>query len=199
VLLYGITGGIGTGKSAVAEMLVAGNVPVADTDLIARQVVEPGQPALVEIRDRFGAEMIDGAGRLRRGLMAQRVFGDPEARQKLEAILHPRIRAIWRAQAARWRAAGIWLGVVVIPLLFETGAETELDRTLAVACSRATQEQRLLARGWSRKEIQQRVGAQWPMEKKLARADYLVWTEGSKEVTAEQVARVFHRPEGFKS
>ena len=195
MLLYGITGGIGTGKSAVAEMLAAHNVPVLDTDLIARQVVEPGQPALAEIRERLGPDMIDGQGRLRRGLMAQRVFGDPEARRMLESILHPRIREVWRAQAERWRAAGIRLGVVVIPLLFETGAETELDRTLCVACSSATQGQRLLARGWSRKEIQQRVGAQWPMEKKLARADYLVWTEGSKNVTAEQVARIFHLAE----
>jgi dephospho-CoA kinase len=195
VLLYGITGGIGTGKSAVAELLALRAVPVADTDLIARQVVEPGQPALAEIRERFGSEMIDVAGHLRRERLAQQVFGDAEARRALEAILHPRIREVWRAQAERWRAAGMRLGVVVIPLLFETGAETELDRTLCVACSSATQEQRLLARGWSRKEIQQRVGAQWPMEKKLARADYLVWTEGSKDVTAEQVARIFRLAE----
>lgn len=195
MLLYGITGGIGTGKSAVAELLALRAVPVADTDLIARQVVEPGQPALAEIRERFGSEMIDVAGYLRRERLAQQIFGDAEARRALEAILHPRIREVWRAQAERWRAAGTRLGVVVIPLLFETGAETELDRTLCVACSSATQEQRLLARGWSRKEIQQRVGAQWPMEKKLARADYLVWTEGSKDVTAEQVARIFRLAE----
>ena len=195
MLLYGITGGIGTGKSAVAEMLAIRAVPVADTDLIARQVVEPGQPALAEIRDRFGSEMIDVAGRVRRDRLAQLVFGDAEARGTLEAILHPRIRAVWREQAGRWRAAGIRLGVVVIPLLFETGAEAELDRTICLACATATQEQRLLARGWSRTEIQQRLDAQWPLEKKLARADYVVWTEGSKEVTAEQVARIFRLPE----
>ena len=107
MLLYGITGGIGTGKSAVAEMLAIRAVPVADTDLIARQVVEPGQPALAEIRDRFGSEMIDVAGRVRRDRLAQLVFGDAEARGTLEAILHPRIRAVWREQAGRWRAAGM--------------------------------------------------------------------------------------------
>lgn len=195
MLLYGITGGIGTGKSAVAEMLAIRAVPVADTDLIARQVVEPGQPALAEIRERFGSEMIDVEGRLRRDRLAQQVFGDAEARRTLEEILHPRIRAVWREQAGRWRAAGMRLGVVVIPLLFETGAEAELDRTICVACSTATQEQRLLARGWSRTEMQQRRDAQWPLEKKMARADYLVWTEGSKEVTAEQVARIFRLAE----
>jgi dephospho-CoA kinase len=178
------------GKSAVAELLAACQVPVADTDLIARQVVEPGQPALVEIRERFGSEVFEADGRLHRAKLAQRIFSDREERAALERILHPRIRAAWRAQAHQWQAVGARLGWVVIPLLFETGAEAEFDRTLCVACTSNTQEQRLLARGWTPKAIHQRIEAQWPVETKLARADYLVWTEGSLEITAAQVARI---------
>ena len=96
-----------------------------------------------------GAEIAGPDGQLRRDELARRVFADPAARRRLEDILHPRIRALWRAQVETWRADGRPLAVVVIPLLFETKAEAELDATICVACSAATQHQRLLARGWS--------------------------------------------------
>ncbi|PYJ06035.1 MAG: dephospho-CoA kinase, partial [Verrucomicrobia bacterium] len=97
-------------------------VPVADTDLLARQVVEPGQPALAEVQQAFGQEIVGPDGRLRRDELARRVFTDPAARKRLEDILHPRIRALWRAQVEAWHAEGRSLAVVVIPLLFETNA-----------------------------------------------------------------------------
>jgi dephospho-CoA kinase len=190
VKVLGLTGGAGMGKSASAQLLHARGVPVVDTDDLARQVVAPGQAALAEVQSAFGQEMVGPDGHLRREELAQRVFADPAARKRLEEILHPRIRALWRAQVDAWRSEGRPLAVVVIPLLFETGAEAELDATVCVACTAATQHQRLLARGWTPKEIEQRLRAQWPIEVKVSQANYVIWTEGSLDVHADQLDRV---------
>ena len=122
--------------------------------------------------------------------LARRVFASDMSRKPLEAILHPRIRALWLAQVEQWRAEGGPGGVVVIPLLFETNVAKHFDQVVCVACSAATQQQRLAARGWSAEQIQQRLAAQWPIEKKLAQADYVIWTEGNPEVTMAQVDRL---------
>src|SRR6185295_14888616 len=103
---FGLTGGIGMGKSAAAQLLQERGVPVVDTDLLARQVVEPGGPALQEIQRAFGGELVGPDGGLRRKELARVVFSDPTARQRLEAILHPRIRDLWRQQLQDWRTAG---------------------------------------------------------------------------------------------
>jgi dephospho-CoA kinase len=192
VKVLGLTGGVGMGKSAAAQLLRARGVPVVDTDDLARQVVEPGQPALAEVQKAFGPEIIGPDGHLLRDELASRVFADPAARQRLEGILHPRIRALWRAQMEIWRAEARPLAVVVIPLLYETSAEAELDATICVACSLPTQRERLLARGWSAKEIEQRLRAQWPIEVKMARADYVIWTEAGLDVHAAQLDRLLH-------
>jgi dephospho-CoA kinase len=188
--VLGLTGGIGMGKSTSAQLLRARGVPVVDTDDLARQIVEPGQPALAEVLAAFGPQFAGPDGQLRRGELARRVFADPAARRQLEDILHPRIRALWRAQVEAWRAEGRPFAVVVIPLLFETKAEAELDATICVACSAPTQQQRLRARGWSPEQIEQRFQAQWPVETKITRADYLVWTEADLEVHAAQIDRI---------
>jgi dephospho-CoA kinase len=190
VKTLGLTGGIGMGKSACAQLLCARGVPVVDTDELARQVVEPGKPALAAVRQLFGPAVLGSDGRLCRDELARRVFAEPAARAQLEAILHPPIRQLWRAQMEVWRAQAKPLAVVVIPLLFETRAETELDATICVACSAATQRQRLLARGWSPVQIEQRLQAQWPVEKKIARANYVIWTEAGLDVHAAQLERL---------
>jgi len=188
--VVGLTGGVGMGKSNSARLLRLRSIPVVDTEDLARQVVEPGQSALAEVQRVFGAEIVGQDGHLRREELARRVFSDPAARKRLEDILHPRIRALWRAQMEVWRAEGRSLAVVVIPLLFETSAEAELDATICIACTRLTQHQRLLDRGWSPADIEQRVRAQWPIEIKMARADYVVWTEANLDVHADQLNRI---------
>jgi dephospho-CoA kinase len=186
----GLTGGVGMGKSASAELLRARGIPVIDTDDLAREIVEPGQPALNEVRQAFGPQIVGPDGPLRRADLARRVFADPTARKQLEDILHPRIRRLWRAQFDAWRAEGRPLAVVVIPLLFETGAERELDSTVCVACSAATQRRRLLDRGWPPGHIDQRIQAQWPAEKKIALSNYVIWTEAGLDVHADQLDRI---------
>ena len=193
MILLGLTGGIGMGKSACAQLLRERSVPVIDTDEVAREVVEPGQPALEDIRRAFGPSVFGPDGRLLRDQLALRVFPAPESRKQLEAILHPRIRERWHAQAATWRSEGRPLAVVEIPLLFETDAQQEFDATICVACSSATQRDRLLARHWSSEEIEQRLHAQWTPEAKMARADYVIWSEGSLDVHAQQLERILRR------
>ena len=190
MLVVGLTGGIGMGKSACAKLLQERSIPVVDTDELARQVVQPGQPALGEIRGAFGAQVMAPQGTLRRDELARLVFADDAARKTLEGILHPRIRELWRSQVESWRAEGRALAIIVIPLLFETGAEKELDATICIACSDQTQRERLSVRGWSPTQIAQRIRTQWPIEQKLAKADYVIWTEGGLDLHAEQLERI---------
>jgi len=187
---FGLTGGVGMGKSACAQLLQWRGAAVVDTDDLARQVVQPGQPALTEIREVFGAEIVGPDGQLRREELAEIVFADAAARKKLEAILHPRIRERWRAQLESWRNEGKPLAVIVIPLLFETNAESEFDTVICVACSAGTQRQRLQARGWTPEQIEQRIAAQLPIEEKMARSHHVVWTEAGMDVHAQQVYRI---------
>jgi dephospho-CoA kinase len=195
VKLFGITGGVGMGKSTAGQLLQQRGVEVADTDMLARQLTEPGQPALQEIVQRFGPLVLSADGQLNRAELARVVFANAGARTDLEAILHPRIRAAWEAEAQGWRAAGRKIGAILIPLLFETGAETRFDAIICVACSEASQWQRLRARSWSDDQIRQRVAAQWPVEKKIARSDFVVWTDTTLEIHAGQLERVvFQRP-----
>jgi dephospho-CoA kinase len=187
----GLTGGIGMGKSTAAEFLRSRGAPVADADELARQFVQPGQPALNEIRAVFGEKIVAPGGRLRRDELARIIFSDATARENLEAILHPRIRERWLAQVKTWRQENRPLAVVVIPLLFETRAESHFDKIICVACSAPAQRERLLARGWTPEQIQQRLAAQWPVDQKISRADFVVWTDGALDTLARQIERIF--------
>jgi dephospho-CoA kinase len=178
------------GKSVAADFLRGFGLPVVDTDQLARDLVLPGQPALAEIRSVFGDGVTGADGELRRDVLAGIVFGDDARRQRLEHILHPRIRAAWSEQVRAWETAGERAGVVVIPLLFETGAETAFTATICVACSAASQAERLAARGWSAGEAERRIRAQWPTERKLASAEFVVWAEGGLDQTRQQLERI---------
>jgi dephospho-CoA kinase len=188
--VYGLTGGVGMGKSTSDKLLRARGVAVVDTDIIARELVEPGEPALAEIQALFGADIVDAEGQLRRNELARLVFTDANARKRLENILHPRIRVIWQKQIAKWRDEGRPQAVVVIPLLFETKAEAGFDAIICVACSATTQRRRLEERGWDSDQIEKRIRAQWPTEKKMTLANYVIWTEGSLDTHAAQLERV---------
>jgi dephospho-CoA kinase len=189
--LIGLTGGIGMGKSAAADWFADRGVPVVDTDVLAREVVAPGQPALAEIARRFGPEFLAPAVGLRRDALARLVFENATARKELEAILHPAIRARWLAVAAQWREEQRPAGVVAIPLLYETGAAGEFDQVICVACRAQTQLARLERRGWTDEQIAARIASQWPVEKKMALADFVIWSEGGLEAHHAQLALVW--------
>jgi dephospho-CoA kinase len=189
----GLTGGVGMGKSTAAGFLLQQGAHVIDTDEIARELVEPGRPALVEIQNAFGKDIVATDGRLHRDEIARLVFADAAARKKLEAILHPRIRERWLAQIEIWRNENQTLAVVVIPLLFETQAESHFGKIICAACSPAAQHERLHARGWTPEQVRQRIAAQMPVGQKIARSDFVIWTEGLLEVHARQAALIFSK------
>jgi dephospho-CoA kinase len=187
---FGLTGGIGMGKSTAAQILRDRRVAVVDTDDLARQLVEPGEPALAEILQAFGGGLCTAGGGLNREALAGIVFSDPTARARLEAILHPRIAALWQSQLQSWQHVGRGVAVVVIPLLFETQAEAAFDSVVCVACSEATQHQRLRARGWTPEQIRQRLAAQLTIPEKILRSQFVLWTEGEVRTTERQLARI---------
>lgn len=184
--LIGLTGGIGMGKSTSADWLSRSGIPVVDTDVLAREVVAPGEPALAEVVKLLGPEVLSCDGTLQRREVAKRIFSEESLRKQLEAILHPRIRERWLAQVERWKQDRRACGVVVIPLLYETGAEAYFEAVVCTACTRESQRERLLKRGWSDQDAMRRLQAQWPVEKKIARSHFVVWTEGDLETHAAQ-------------
>jgi len=191
--LCGLTGGVGMGKSTAAAFFSQHGARVVDTDEIARSLVQPGQPALAEIKKEFGDKIISSTGELKRNEFAQIIFADHSARNKLEAILHPRIRERWQSQVETWRKENCPLAMVVIPLLFETVAESHFKKIICVASSTAAQHERLAARGWSPEQIQQRIAAQLPIEQKIARSHFVLWSEGKLAAHAQQVACILAR------
>ena len=188
--IYGLTGGVGMGKSTASQLLEEMGVRSVDSDDLARQVVEPGQPALEEIKTQFGVGFLDQLGRLNRSKMAAIVFGDKLQREKLERIIHPRVRELWMKQIAEWRTDNVRLGIVVIPLLFEVKVVAEFDKVISIACTPNTQNKRLSDRGWTDDQINARVTAQMDISEKIERSDYLLWNEGEKAVTGEQLKRI---------
>lgn len=189
-LRIGLTGGIASGKSTVADMFGDLGVPVIDTDVIAREVVRPGQPALREIRDTFGDDVFAADGTLDRAAMRSLVFGDEEARRRLEAILHPKIG---KATVDQADAAGGEYQIIVVPLLVESSLRAFVDRVLVVDCDEETQVARLLARdAESEAQARRMLAAQSSRAERLAIADDVVSNDGDLEDTREQV-RALHR------
>ena len=186
MIRLGLTGGVGIGKSTASQFLNDLGFKVADTDDIARKLVEPGKPALEDIVNVFGTEVLQDNGELNRKKAAEIVFSDDSMRFKLEEILHPLIRENWELRLNEWSLENEKLGVVVIPLLYETECERYFDKVVCMACSKNTQRQRLLQRGWSDLEIDQRIKAQLLIGEKMSRADYVVWTNGTIDTHAKQ-------------
>ena len=190
MLKIGLTGGIATGKSHVLDRFRQRGVPCLDADELAHGVTSAGTEATAAIAERFGAEILATDGSVDRKKLGSIVFADPAARRELEAIVHP---AVHRAIAMGVRAfelMGDALAVVDIPLLFETGAEKTFDKVIVTACAPETQMARLVQRGLTEEAARQRLAAQWPTERKTARADFVITTDGSFAETDEQVAQM---------
>lgn len=189
-LRIGLTGGIASGKTTVADMFAELGASVIDTDVIAREIVQPGEPALEAIRETFGAQVISPDGSLDRAAMRAVVFADESARHKLEAILHPQIRETTMQQAA---SAGGAYQLIVVPLLVESPLKAFVDRVLVVDCDEQTQIRRLLARDAESEEQARRIiAAQASREDRLAIADDVIENDGDLQETRDQ-ALVLHR------
>jgi len=168
-------------------------VPVIDADQVAREVVEPGQPALAEIATAFGADLIQADGSLDRTRLRERVFADPDARRRLEGILHPRIRARMREQLAALPADTRY-AVFVIPLLFETGQQDTVDRVLVVEAAETVRIARVTGRdGVAEDQVRRILAAQCSAEDRAAGADDLISNEGSESELAAKVAALHEK------
>jgi dephospho-CoA kinase len=186
-----LTGGIASGKTTVADLFARRGVPVIDTDVIARQVVEPGQSALAQVVSAFGPGILDTEGRLDRRRMRERIFADSDARRQLEAILHPAIRAAMERQS---QVAGGPYQLLVIPLLAEGGRRDHVDRVLLVDVSEELQIERLMLRdGITREQAQASLSAQATRAQRLAMADDIVRNTGRVEELEERVAELHEK------
>ncbi len=192
MLKIALTGGAGSGKSTVARMFRELGAAVLDADAAAREAVRPGEPAWQELRRAFGPEFFQENGELDRGKMAREAFSDPEVRQKLTAILHPRIIQIIRDKVKKLQEAGERLVVVEVPLLFEAGLQNAYDRIIVVYADPEQQRQRLSVRDAREdEEIAGILAAQWPLAKKCQLAHYVVDNRGSLEDTKKQVENIW--------
>jgi dephospho-CoA kinase len=181
-----LTGGIASGKTTVANLFAGLGVPLIDTDVIARQVVEPGEPALAQVVATFGPDVLDTDGRLDRRRMRERIFADPTAKQRLEAILHPAIRAEMERQS---REVGGPYQVLVIPLLTEGKRREHVDRVLLVDVPEELQIQRLMMRdGVTHEQARASLNAQATRADRLAMADDVVRNTGRVDDLRAEVA-----------
>ena len=197
--VVGLTGGIGTGKSTVARMLASLGAVVVDADAIVHRLQSAGSPVLAEIAAAFGAELLDSNGALDRARLADLVFRDPAARQRLNELIHPKVGFEMMREAEAARRTGAPLVVLDIPLLFEgrrsgrgQAAKLPFDATVLAYCPEALQIERTLARdGCTRAEAERRLAAQLPIEEKRALADFVIDNSGSPAETERQVRELY--------
>jgi dephospho-CoA kinase len=190
-LLVGLTGGIATGKSTVAEILRGLGAVVLDADVLAREVVEPGQPALAAIVREFGPEVLTPEGRLDRKRVAAIVFSAPERRKTLEGITHPAIRDRFLARLAELEAQG-YEGLVFwdAPVMIEAGGHKAMDRLVVVITDAATQLARAVGRDGDRTDVERRIANQLPLADKAALADHVIDNSGDRAATEARTREV---------
>ena len=190
--IVGLTGGIASGKSTVSEMFRGLGVPVIDADVLAREVVEPGEPALEEIAEAFGPEVLGEQGRLDREALGQIVFENDEARARLGEITHPRIgQRMWERAEAYSEDGHDWV-IYDAALIVEGGLQEAFAALIVVALDEATQLERLMARdGIDEAQARERVASQLPLSEKVAVADHVIDNGSDRERTRAQVERVF--------
>lgn len=189
-----LTGGIATGKSYVLDRFVALGVPTIDADHLAYAAVAPSGAAWRAVLHRFGTGMFDDQGLLDRQRLGALVFADGTARAALNAIVHPHVRAA----ISKWFAdlespPAVPFGIVAIPLFYESAREEVFTRVIVTACQDDIQLTRVMTRGLTEHEAKQRIAAQLPTSKKVQRADYSVWTDGTYAETNKRVEEIYHK------
>jgi len=187
LIKIGLTGGIASGKSTVASRWRTSGAVVIDTDELAHQTLARGTSTYAAIVKTFGKDILNADQTINRRVLGEIVFADEQKRLALNQIVHPQVAKIWQESLARLERGGqTEVAVAMIPLLYEVGVEAEFDCVVAVGCSEQTQRARLTANGFSEAQARARMQAQWPVQKKVDRADFVVWNDGSREVLDQQ-------------
>jgi dephospho-CoA kinase len=192
-MILGLTGGIASGKSFVADCFVACGAVLVSADLLAREVVNPGTPTLARLVDHFGDWILTATGSLDRDAVARLVFSEPSARKRLESIVHPAIADLAECRLAELRHSSRDLIVYEAPLLFEAGAGVRVDQVLVVTVEPSVQRERLCQRDQlDETEALRRIEAQWPQADKVARADFVIDNSGPRQQTRGTVTSLYH-------
>jgi dephospho-CoA kinase len=195
ILHVGLTGGIASGKTTVARILAEHGAFVLHADELAHEVMEPGGPAYTWVVEEFGDEILDERGYVNRAVLGQRVFHDARAREALNAIMHPAVRAEYARRLEEYVPLGhAPIAVFDAALLVETGRYAEFHRVVVTSCDREAQVRRLLRRNnLTVKEAWARIESQFPLERKIAHADYVIDTGGTLRQTRAQTDEVYTR------
>lgn len=189
IRVIGLTGGVGCGKSAVASIWQQRGIPVLDTDAVAHQLLQSDNEVQKQVIAVFGEAYMNGTA-VDRKKLGKRVFSDDEARMKLNAIMHPEIFRVMH----RWLEQELTKNervVVMIPLLFETGAQRWCDKVVTVAADEPVVLQRLARRGWSEQEALARIKAQWPVAEKVKQADAVIWNNGNLDTLTQATMKIW--------
>lgn len=193
-LVYGLTGGIACGKTTLARLLAQRGWTVVDSDEIAHRLMAPGAENWQKVVDAFGSGILNSDRTINRAALGDAIFREPALREKLNSLTHPAIRKVWHQERESFlesragdRAARL---VIVIPLLYEAGLETEFSTRVAIGCSAASQVARMRGRSLSDEQIQHRLRSQWPLEDKIKRSHFVIWNEGTLSALEAQGSRL---------
>ncbi|HTM46206.1 MAG TPA: dephospho-CoA kinase [Polyangiaceae bacterium] len=191
IKVFGLTGGVASGKSTVAQCFAGAGVEVIDADQLARQAVAPGSPGLREVVARFGSQMLNDGGELNRKRLGDVVFSDSQALAQLGAIVHPRVAELFAGRKAALEGKGVQLACYDVPLLFERKLEDQLRPIVVVSVPPQTQLERLMARDHlTAAQAEARLGSQLPLKDKAALADYVIDNSKGREETERQALSV---------
>jgi len=190
MLTIALTGGIACGKSATGAIFEALGWGVCESDRLAHDAMRPGAPAFTEVVAAFGRAILGPDGAIDRAKLGAVVFADAAARERLNAIVHPRVRAAWIEWLDAQRHAGAQAALVIVPLLYEAGLAAGWDAVVCVTASEALQRHRMRARGLNEQQTEQRLRAQWPVAVKAQRADYVIVNDGTEAELGRRVAEV---------
>ena len=192
LIKVGLTGGIATGKSVTLEQWRSQGAASLDADEYAHRALTPDTPTWEEVVRTFGREVLDENGVVNRPKLGDIVFGDEKKREALNRIIHPAVQRMWMEDMERLKREGrAEIAIISIPLLYEVAAETQFDCVVVVGCSEATQLARLARKGLSETQARARIRAQWPLQTKMDRADFVIWNDGSPVVLHRQAGIIW--------
>jgi dephospho-CoA kinase len=189
----GLTGCIAGGKTTIASHWAKAGVPIIESDQLSHRTLLPNTETWKEVVRVFGEQILHPDKSVNRRLLGDIVFNDEQKRLVLNRIVHPEVRRMWSEALAALEQAGTHaLAVVVIPLLYEVGAESEFHKVVVVGCSEQTQLSRLAARGLNETQARARMRAQWPIQTKMDRADYVIWNDGQLDQACQQADLIWN-------
>ncbi|SDU09023.1 dephospho-CoA kinase [Verrucomicrobium sp. GAS474] len=192
--VYGLTGGIACGKTTFAGLLEKRGWTVVDSDAIAHRLMLPDGENWQKIVDAFGPTILNSDRTINRAALGDAIFREPALREKLNSLTHPAIRKVWQQEREGFlnRHAGDATArlVIVIPLLYEAGLESEFSTRITIGCSAASQVARMRGRSLNEEQIEHRLRSQWPLEDKIKRSDFLIWNDGTLSALERQGLRL---------